>query len=85
MRLKSRIIALGSRVKIARCGEDAIIESFDGPHWRVRFRMGPDLNQLSDQEILDRWNDYVGSIELTAAGAERIGAAEADFKSPHSR
>lgn len=31
--------------------------------------MGPDLNRLTDQEILNRWNDYVAAVELSAAAA----------------
>lgn len=67
--LKNRIIASLAEVRIGRSGEYAIIESIDERLSKVHFKMGPDLSHLSDQEILDRWNDYVASVELSAAAA----------------
>ncbi len=49
-----------------RSGQEAIIEYLKG-HQRIHFRMGTELNQLTDQEILNRWNDYLAAIALNAA------------------
>lgn len=67
--LKNRGIASLAEVKIVRRGGYAIIKSKHRKFSKVHFKMGPELNQLTDQEILNRWNDYVASVELSAAVA----------------
>ena len=54
------------KIRIVRSGIEAIIESTAGQPWTVHFRMGAELNQMTDHEILERWNDYVASVELSS-------------------
>ncbi len=61
------------QVRIIRRGLEAIIEYAITRRWRIDLGMGPELSQLTDREILERWNDYVGSIELGSAQAQSIG------------
>jgi len=59
-------IASLDKIRIVRSGMEAIIESTAGQPWTVHFRMGAELNQMTDHEILERWNDYVASVELSS-------------------
>jgi len=59
-------IASIDKIRIVRSGMDAIIESTADQPWKVHFRMGAELNQMTDHEILERWNDYVASVELSS-------------------
>ena len=59
-------IASLDKIRIVRSDMEAIIESTAGQPWTVHFRMGAELNQMTDHEILERWNDYVASVELSS-------------------
>ncbi|MGH7789116.1 MAG: DUF7713 domain-containing protein [Candidatus Binatia bacterium] len=69
-RAKPRVAALGE-IRISREGEDAIIEYLDGSIAVTHFRLGPEVHELSDQEILDQFNEVIAECE-SSDGAEQV-------------
>ncbi len=64
-RLKRPFVAGPEQVLITRepDGETAIIEYAEGNVWRTSLRIGPELNDLTDQQILDRHNEVIRAQE----------------------
>lgn len=52
-------VATLDQVHISRDGEDAIIEYRDPEVWTTQLKVGPQIDGLSDQEVLDMHNEMV--------------------------
>ncbi len=65
MPLKKRpYVASADQVRITRTGDDAVIEYADDTVATTHLRMGADkLASMTDQELLDFWNDHVEARE----------------------
>ena len=72
MRRRRPQVASLDEVKITRDGDDAIIEYADDKVWATHFKLGPAVHHMTDQEILDRWNECVLAQEQVAAEYEHI-------------
>ncbi|MBN1944654.1 MAG: hypothetical protein JW797_03215 [Bradymonadales bacterium] len=72
MRPKRPFVASLDQVKITRVGEEAIIEYADPGVWTTHFRMGPKINNLSDQEILDLFNEHIEASEQLRKQYEHV-------------
>ena len=59
MRLRKPYVAKLNQVKIARKGETAVIEYKDKTVSAVNLHIGPELERMSDQEVLDIHNDII--------------------------
>lgn len=55
------------QVHISRDGEVAIIEFADPAYGTVNLTLGPEINTLTDHEILDVYNDIVAAQEASIA------------------
>ena len=72
MRLKRPYIATLDRVRISRGENEAIIEYAD-PHIRItHFRLGPVVATMTDQEILDRFNEHIEAVEQLRTEYEHV-------------
>ncbi len=60
---KRPFVASLNQVHITRDGEIAIIEYADPDVWTTHFKLGPEVQALTDEEILDRWNRGVEATE----------------------
>jgi len=58
------------QVRIARTGDTAVIEYADPNVWTTHFQLGPEVAQMSDQEILERFNSTIEAREHLAAQYE---------------
>lgn len=67
MRFKKPYVATLDRVKILRCGDTTIIEYLDPTVASTHFTLGSDADRLTDQEILDRFNETLVTRERLAA------------------
>jgi hypothetical protein len=72
MRRKRPHVASLDEVKITRHGDEAIIEYADESVWTTHFKLGPEVQDLTDQEILERWNECVLAREQAAAEYEHV-------------
>jgi hypothetical protein len=70
MRRKGPHLASLDEVRITRSGDEAVIEYADPSVWTTHFRLGPEVQHMSDQEVLDQWNDCVRAREQAAAEYE---------------
>jgi hypothetical protein len=68
MRLKRPHVATLEEVTITRNGEDAIIEYADQRIGPTHFRLGPEVQLMTDGDILDHWNACVHGM----AGSRRV-------------
>jgi hypothetical protein len=73
MRRKRPHVATPDEVRLTRHGDAAIIEYADERVGTIRFTLGSALQQMTDQEILDRWNECLLAQARIAAqyGARR--------------
>jgi hypothetical protein len=55
------------QVHISREGESAIIEYADPAYGTVNFKLGPEIDTLSDREILEMFNDVIAAQEANIA------------------
>jgi len=72
MRMKKPRIATLDQVRITRSAEDAVIEYVEPNVFTTRFRIGPQVQQMSDQEILDLFNESLRAEEELAASFEHV-------------
>ncbi len=72
MRLKRPPVASLDEVKITRSGDAVIIEYADETISTTRFELGPEVEHLSDREILERWNECVEAREQLASEYEHV-------------
>lgn len=72
MRRKRPHVASPDEVKITREADGAVIEYADGKIWTTHFKLGPDAASMTDQEILDRWNECVEAQQQLAAEYKHV-------------
>jgi hypothetical protein len=72
MRLKRPHVAPLDEVTITRNGDEAIIEYADQRIGTTHFRVGPEVQQMTDGDILDRWNACVRGMEQARAAYEHV-------------
>jgi hypothetical protein len=72
MRLKKPCIASPEQVRITREGEYAIIEYADSSIMTVHLKIGPEIEKMTDLDILDLHNNIVRTQEEMAAGYEHV-------------
>jgi hypothetical protein len=72
MRKRRPPVASLDEVRITRDGDEAIIEYADERFWTTHLKLGPAVQHMTDQEILDRWNECVLAREQVAAEYEHI-------------
>jgi hypothetical protein len=72
MRMKKPRVARLDEVRITRGAEDAVIEYVEPNISSTRFTIGPQIQQMSDQEILDLFNDSLRAQEELAAAYEHV-------------
>lgn len=63
MRRRRPHVASLDEVKISRHGQEAVIEYTDERIWTTHLKLGPEVQSMTDQQILDRWNDLVRAQE----------------------
>ncbi len=54
MRLKRPRRASLDEVRISRHGDDAVIEYLEPGFWTTHLKLGPEVQRMTDEEILDR-------------------------------
>lgn len=84
MRMKRPRVASLEEVKITRSGDAAIIEYADDTIGTTHFQLGPEVEHMTDHEILDRWNECVEARERLAAEYVHV-AVEVPPGSPQIR
>ena len=72
MRKKRPHVATLGEVRISRDGDDAIIEFFDSTVATMHLKLGPEVQEMTDQEILDRFNTVVLAQQQMAAEYEHV-------------
>ena len=72
MRKRRPPVASLDEVRITRHGDEAIIEYADERFWTTHFKLGPAVQHMTDQEILERWNECVLAREQVATEYEHI-------------
>jgi hypothetical protein len=72
MRQRRPHVATLDEVRITRQGDAAIIEYADERVGTTHFGLGPAVQQMTDQEILDRWNECLLAQERLAAQYEHV-------------
>ena len=71
-RLKKPVIAKLDEVTITRDGETAVIEYVDSSISGVNLTIGPQLQYMTDQEILNCHNDVLRAQQLSIANYKHI-------------
>lgn len=79
-RMKKPYIATLDQVRISRQGESGIIEYNEPNIFTTHLIIGPQVNMMSDQEILDKHNQILQAQQQLAAEYEHIA-----FKIPVGR
>ena len=72
MRLKRPLVATLDEVTITRNGDEAIIEYPDQRIGTTHFRLGPEVQQMTDGDILDRWIACVRGMEQARAAYAHV-------------
>jgi len=72
MRLKRPYIASLDQVRISREDDGAVIEYVEPGFWTTHFRLGPAVQEMTDQEILDRFNEHVEVSERLRVEYEHV-------------
>lgn len=72
MRMKRLRVASLDEVRITRDGADAIIEYADPAVSTTCLRLGPEVQRMTDREILDRFNEGILAMEQSAAEYEHV-------------
>ena len=67
MRQKRPHIASLDEVRITREADGALIEYANEKIWKTHVKLGPEIAGMTDQEILDSWNECVDAREQHAA------------------
>lgn len=63
MRLKRPYAAQLDQVRIGRYGDEAVIEYVEPGVWTTHLKLGPEVHQMTGQEILDRFNELTQTQE----------------------
>jgi hypothetical protein len=72
MLIKKPYIANLDQVKISRQGDYGIIEYVEPDVSSVHLKIGPEVKEMSDQEILDEHNQILQTLQLRAAEYEHV-------------
>lgn len=72
MRLKRPHIASLDQVRISREDDGAVIEYAEPGIWTTHFKLGPEVRAMTDQEILDRFNECLMANEQRRAEYEHV-------------
>ena len=72
MRIKRPRQASQDEVKISREGDGAVIEFSDPTISTTHFKIGPQIRKMSDQAILDMFNDMIAARDRLVAEYEKI-------------
>src|SRR5438128_7568087 len=72
MRLKRPYAASLDQVRISRENDEAIIEYADPGISTTHLRLGPEVQTMTDQEILERFNEYIAARDELAAEYEHV-------------
>lgn len=72
MRMKRPHLASLDQVRITREGDAAVIEYADPTVATTHFTLGTDVHAMTDQEILDRFNEYIQARDQAMAEYEHI-------------
>ncbi len=72
MRRRRPYVASLDQVRITRNGDEAVIEYADEKVWPTHFMLGSEVQRMTDQEILDRWNECVLAQQEVAAQYEHV-------------
>jgi hypothetical protein len=72
MRMKKPYIATLDQVRISRQGEYGIIEYREPNLSSVQLKIGPEVQEMSDQEILDQHNQFLQAQLQKAAEYEHV-------------
>lgn len=84
MRRKRRFIGTLDQVKIRREGDAAIIEYADPDVGATHFKLGSKVHGMTDQEILDSFNDHLRASEELRDAYEHV-AVEIPIGKPQIR
>lgn len=72
MRPKRPYRASLDQVRISRHGEEAVVEYAEPGVWTTHLKLGPEVQGMTDQEILDRHNDVLEAMERLREGYEHV-------------
>ncbi|MGQ0668146.1 MAG: DUF7713 domain-containing protein [Actinomycetota bacterium] len=72
MRLKRPYRASLDQVRISRQGDAAVIEYAQPGVWTTHLKLGPEVQRMTDQEILDRFNAVIDAMERLRDGYEHV-------------
>jgi hypothetical protein len=72
MRLKRPYVASLDQVRITREADTAVIEYAEPGVWITHLKLGPEVQKMTDQEILDLFNDGIVAREELAAEHDHV-------------
>lgn len=72
MRLKRPYVATLDQVRITREADESVIEYAEQGVWTTHFRLGPQVHKMTDQEILDRFNEVLEASERMREEYEHV-------------
>jgi hypothetical protein len=72
MRLKRPHVASLDEIKITRHADGVVIQYADERVWTTDYKLGPEAEKLTDQEILERWNEHVAATEQLMAEYKHV-------------
>jgi hypothetical protein len=70
--MKRPYVASLDQVRISRSGDEAVIEYAEPGVWTTHLKLGPEVQQMTDQEILDRFNETLEAAAQAAAEYEHV-------------
>jgi hypothetical protein len=63
LRLKRPHVASLNQVRISREEDGAVIEYVEPGFWTTHFKLGPAVHEMTDAEILDRFNEHLAAMK----------------------
>ena len=72
MRLKRPHAASLDEIMITRQADGVVIQYADERIWTADYKLGPEAQEMTDQEILDRWNEHVAATEQLMAEYKHV-------------
>ncbi len=72
MRLKRPYVASLDQVRITREPDGAVIEYAETGLWKTHLKLGPGVHNMTDQEILDRFNAGIAASRQLREGYEHV-------------
>ncbi len=72
LRLKRPHIATLDQVRISREKDGAVIEFVEPGFRTTHFRLGPDVDKMTDEEILDCFNEHIEAMRRHRAAYEHV-------------